>query len=81
MKLVPEKSKPDHYEVYQHDNGETYVVLDGLSPDNIHAPTVLEQFLLTHYDTIALIYWCLLILTLGFVFLTQVAKPLYKQNR
>lgn len=77
MEYLPSESKSGHYKAYQNENGKKYLVLEGLDPNDIHAPGALEQFTHRHYDVIATMYWVLMALTFSYLIVTYIAVPLW----
>lgn len=77
MEPVIVDAKPGYYYKFIHDNGDLYVVLDGLDPALIHTPGTLETFLRTHYDLFALAYAGLAVATFLYLIGTYMAIPLY----
>ncbi len=76
MEYIKEESKKGHYDVYQHENGKKYFVLKDLSPNDIHTPGVLEQFMHQHYARLEIGYWLLFLATFVYLFVVYILLPL-----
>lgn len=77
MEFLPEESVAGKYDVYRHESGEKYIVLEGLDPQQIHEPGTLETFMHEHYNTFEVFYWLLLLATLVYVIGKFLITPLY----
>lgn len=81
MEWIETESKPGYYNAFKHENGDTYLVLDGLSPNMIHTPGTLESFMLEHYGFFALLYWGLALATFVYLIGIYIVIPLYLRVR
>lgn len=77
MEFLPEASQPRKYRAFLNEDGEKYIVLEGLDENVIHDPGVLETFLHLHYDFFEGMYWILLFVSLFYVCMIHVVLPLY----
>lgn len=77
MEYVIEDSKEGYFDVYQHQNGKKYIVLEGLDPRQVHEQGKIEQFTRAHYNEFASAYWLLLFMTMMYLLCTYIISPLW----
>jgi len=77
MELIETESKAGYYYTFVGEDGQTYLVLEGLDPSMVHTPQAVESFMLAHYDFFALAYSGLLLATFVYLAGTYLIIPLY----
>lgn len=77
MEFIESESEVGYYYSYRNEQGEKYVALEGLDPNQTHEPSAMEQFMLDHYSFFSLMYWGVLVATLVFLIGNFIVIPLY----
>ena len=75
MEWVSEITKSG-YSIFTNTQGEEYLVIRGLDPNQIHTPGVIETFLVENYALLALGYWILLFATFAYLIIKFIYLPL-----
>lgn len=81
MEWIEAESKEGYYDVFLHENGEKYIVLEGLDPELIRTPSTLESFMLDNYSLFALLYVGVLLATFTYLIGVYLIIPQYVRLR
>ena len=81
MEHLPEESRDSLYQTYTTPAGMRYIVLEGLSPEEIPTPPYLQQRIHEHGAYFSLFYWCILVASLAYITYTYIGSPIWKRSR
>lgn len=67
------------YSLWQNNANDTYIVIDGLDPNQVHTTGLIEGFMVEHYAFFAVVYWILLVLVFAYVTVKHLFLPIQKR--